>query len=1040
MKEQARRKKRIWITGLVLLALLLLVATSTVMAVDTDGITKVLKKNRDIFHTNTIVGGMLRFIGWQLITLLVWLAEHCAKLFDESFKFIDFTRYEPVEEFLDSWQPVVYALISLSILFLGLILIFWQEKKPKLMMNICLAVLIITSSGYLIDQLNGFVTDDIRSAIMNDGDTTTGSSGLIYDMVGASVYDLIYIDDKLDGGLMKMTKQNRKLYDDFTKEDLELLSINEVLKPDDVKAESKDLVSNRIYYRKDDLQLKEIYNGVAWTDLLNEYYYRYDVEWYTVIVGLVSMIIVYVCLAYKVVRILYEVVVQRLLAALYSANLTSSQKTLKILDSIKDSYITLILVMVCLKIYLLAFKMVGETGFGEFSKVMVLLFVAFAVVDGPNIIQKLTGVDAGLSSGMGKMIAGVQAMRMAAHMASRGVEAARELFPRYDKNEQVAGAVNAAAQSDLEGTKEAQGEVPPEETSSTNQDMQQKSADGSETDTPPDMQSDGEQVSDMPEAADIPESSGYAEDVSQDAFTAEADAMEGFNSGAMDDLNGLDPLSGNEGIGNGTERMNRMDQELSSQKEKRFDAGLHSSRSVEHQDLFFIYGQPLTSNALAAGNPFHFSSLQDPCGDFLGKTPCGGNVLFDEFHKSKTRRFYNSLAVGTMGSGKSTLLKKRFLTNAIKGNYVRTFDISGEFTTLTKTLGGKVLKLDGTNGILNPLEVLKAEEGEEISFTRHISKVSTIYKFLTEGSADTEEVIEFEELLRELYKTFGMELVGGKVKSQVTGLPANRYPTFSDLLAYIEGKMEEIQRKSKAYEAVELDLVKHRMAIMDKIRRVLSNITNTYGSLFDGHTSIDNILDEQIVTFDLSTIKEMKPSVFDAQIFNMISLCWDNCVTNGKLMMERLRKAKGEEGALDPEQVTKFLMIIDESHRWINTKKRHALESISIYLREARKFFGGIMLASQSIRDYVPEGSGAEEIDDLKKIFELTQYKFIFHQEADTLPLLDKVFENTLTQSQRNKIPKLEIGENILCIASDRNLEFKVHLTKEEDRIFEGGV
>lgn len=463
-------------------------------------------------------------------------------------------------------------------------------------------------------------------------------------------------------------------------------------------------------------------------------------------------------------------------------------------------------------------------------------------------------------------------------------------------------------------------------------------------------------------------------------------------------------------------------------------------KEQQSEDLFFIYGQPLTSNALAAGNPFHFSSLQDPCGDFLGKTPCGGNVLFDEFHKSKTRRFYNSLSVGTMGSGKSTLLKKRFLTNAIKGNYVRTFDISGEFTTLTKTLGGKVLKLDGTNGILNPLEVLKAEEGEEISFTRHISKVSTIYKFLTEGSADTEEIIEFEELLRELYRTFGMELIGGKVKSQVTGLPANRYPTFSDFLEYIERKMEDIQRKSKGYEAVELDLVKHRMAIMDKIRRVLSNITNTYGSLFDGHTSIDNILDEQIVTFDLSTIKEMKPSVFDAQIFNMISLCWDNCVTNGKLMMERLRKAKGEEGALDPEQVTKFLMIIDESHRWINTKKRHALESITIYLREARKFFGGIMLASQSIRDYVPEGSGAEEIDDLKKIFELTQYKFIFHQEADTLPLLDKVFESTLTQSQRNKIPKLEIGENILCIASDRNLEFKVHLTKEEDRIFEGGV
>lgn len=482
---------------------------------------------------------------------------------------------------------MVYALISLSILFLGLILIFWQEKKPKLMMNICLAVLIITSSGYLIDQLNGFVTDDIRSAIMNDGDTTTGSSGLIYDMVGASVYDLIYIDDKLDGGLMKMTKSNRKLYDDFKKEDLELLSINEVLKPDDVKAESKDLVSNRIYYRKDDLQLKEIYNGVAWTDLLNEYYYRYDVEWFTVILGLISMIVVYVCLAYKVVRILYEVVVQRLLAALYSANLSSSQKTLKVLDSIKDSYITLILVMVCLKIYLLAFKMVGETGFAEFSKVMVLLFVAFAVVDGPNIIQKLTGVDAGLSSGMGKIIAGMQASRMVSTMMSHGGHSSNLFQGAQEKSEQVVGAMNAGKQADLEGTGEAQGNVPPEEAGAGNQtDMEgsSMSEQQNEMGTPSEMESGAVETQGT---ADIPESSGYAEDVSQDAFTAEADAMEGFNSGAMDDLNGLDPLSGNEGIGNGTERMNRMDQELSSQKEKRFDAGLQSSRSVEHQGSLF---------------------------------------------------------------------------------------------------------------------------------------------------------------------------------------------------------------------------------------------------------------------------------------------------------------------------------------------------------------------------------------------------------------------------------------------------------------------
>lgn len=583
MKEQALKKRK-YLSGLVLLQLLLFMATSTVMAVDTEEVITVLKKNRDIFHTSTIPGGIFRYIGWSVMKGLVWVAEQCAKLFDESFKFIDFTRYEPVEKFLTSWKPVVFALISLSILFLGLIMIFWQEKKPKLMMNICLAVLIMTSSGYLIDQLNGFVTDDIRSAILNDGDTSTGSSGLVYDMVGNSIYDLIYIDDKLDGGLMKMTKNNRKLYDDFTKEDLELMSINEVLKPDDVKAESKDLVSNRIYYKKGNLELKEIYNGVAWTDLLNEYYYRYDVEWFTVIVGLVSLIIVYVCLAYKVVRILYEVVVQRLLAALYSANLSSGQKTLKILDSIKDSYITLILVMVCLKIYLLAFKMVGETQFAAFSKVMLLFFLALAVADGPNIIQKLTGVDAGLSSGMGKIIAGVQATRMMSTMTSHGARSLKNLF-HDEKNEPVTGkTVNAAAQSDLEGTGEAQGAVPPDETSGAGQEEQQMSADGKETGTPPDMQNETSGTSEEMETTDIPEASGYSEDSS--SLAEDVEAMEGFNSAAMDDLNGLDPLSGNRGLDNGMDRMNRMDEELSTQREKSFDSGLRS-RDVKHEGNLF---------------------------------------------------------------------------------------------------------------------------------------------------------------------------------------------------------------------------------------------------------------------------------------------------------------------------------------------------------------------------------------------------------------------------------------------------------------------
>ena len=456
------------------------------------------------------------------------------------------------------------------------------------------------------------------------------------------------------------------------------------------------------------------------------------------------------------------------------------------------------------------------------------------------------------------------------------------------------------------------------------------------------------------------------------------------------------------------------------------------SYKKQKEEMFFPKGQSLTATGVAHGDPFHFSSLDDETGEFLGTTPCGGNVLLDIFQKTSTRLYYNFLAIGEMGSGKSTLLKKQFKSNAIKGNYVRTFDISGEFTILTKTLGGKVIKLDGTEGILNPLEILKAGDDENISFTRHISKVSTFYKFLVGGSVDAEEIAEFEDVLKQLYSNFGL-WSDDRRNIQCTGLPAASYPTFTDYLNFLTESMEEMQNEK--YSHLEEQVVVKTLLLRDKIRKVIKNIVDTYGTLFDGHTSIDNILDEQIVTFDISTLKELKDEVFDAMIINIISLCWDNCVTNGKLMLNMLR-----EGKIKLWDVTRLLILIDESHRWLNAKKTHALDLVSVYLREARKYFGGIGLASQRAADYVPEGSDSDAVNKLKNIFELTQYKFVFRQSSNAKKLLYQIFDGELTGTQIEKIPKLEIGQCILLISGDKNIEFKVHLTKDEDMLFSGGL
>lgn len=450
---------------------------------------------------------------------------------------------------------------------------------------------------------------------------------------------------------------------------------------------------------------------------------------------------------------------------------------------------------------------------------------------------------------------------------------------------------------------------------------------------------------------------------------------------------------------------------------------------VQHSKPFSMKAHPLMTEQIAIGDPYCYSELIDENGDLIGFTPVGGVVVFDEFTKTAARKHYNSLVCGDMGSGKSTYLKKRFKANACKGNFIRTFDVTGEFEGLTKEFGGKIIKCNGEDGILNPLEILRAGEDEFVSYSKHIAKVSTFFKCVVPSATDS-MLISLENYLREFYKKFDLIPEEGR---QITGLPARRYPIFSDFLEFLQEEIEK-EKTRETSGAVDEALAQSKAISLSEIEEAVRTICFNYGRMFDGYTSVDNLIDEKIVTFDISDIKDLG-DIFVAQMFNMVSLCWDNAVGNGTVM-----KRMWEEGEIDIRDVSCFLILIDESHRWVNTSMPKILQLLISYLREARKYFAGITFASQSVRDYMPQGEGDKYVDLIRTLFELTQYKFMFRQDSSTLPLLNDIFSNALSFSQIDQIPYLDIGDTILSISGDRSIKFKVWLSKEyEEKLFAGG-
>ncbi|WIY58856.1 VirB4 family type IV secretion system protein [Bacillus arachidis] len=461
-------------------------------------------------------------------------------------------------------------------------------------------------------------------------------------------------------------------------------------------------------------------------------------------------------------------------------------------------------------------------------------------------------------------------------------------------------------------------------------------------------------------------------------------------------------------------------------------ASLTSSFEMQKKYINKRNGKEIPALSLAGGFPFHFTFLNDPYGIYYGTTKTKGSVIFDLFHKDKQRKSYNGVVIGKMGAGKSTLLKKIMSDNAMKGYKIRGFDITGEFEDIVREYNGKQIALDGSQGQINPLQVYKTAKTEEGSFTQHLSKLSIFYRFIAPEAKD-DEIKEYENLLRKLYVQKKLWNDEKDAINHITSLPAKAYPIFSHYIDLVQKELYE-----------DVNTGKHRANVSDsrakRLELILLNITNlvdTYGHMFNGVSTIDDFSKEQIVFFSLRHLMSLKPEIRQAQIFNVMNLMWDEMLENGMPQWKAFDRKE-----IQFEDVIRYLIIMDEAHHLINTSERsqHAVEFTTKFAREARKYFAGIVFASHSIRDFVPEDASLAAVEEIKKLFELTQYKFIMQQDSNNLDMLRRVFAGQISTSELNEIPFLPTGDVLLCISAVKNILFKVDVTEEELALFGGGA
>lgn len=444
-------------------------------------------------------------------------------------------------------------------------------------------------------------------------------------------------------------------------------------------------------------------------------------------------------------------------------------------------------------------------------------------------------------------------------------------------------------------------------------------------------------------------------------------------------------------------------------------------------------GQDMPAEILGLGFSYDQTSLDDPTGLYYGYTWTKGTVYWDMFHKTAKRLYYNVFVSGDMGSGKSTLLKKILRDNGTKGNFIRGFDKSGEFHSLTSDLDGKTINLDGSQGRINLMQVFPTvtvknddnlEVDEASSFRQHVSKLNMTYRIL-DPKAKTSVLNQFDELVYDFYEEIG--LWGEHASVNITQLQNEDYPTLGQFQAYIDGRY--IYEKDPQYKQK-----------IGEINQTIRNLITQFSDLFDGVTTIPDFHNEQIVFYDIGTLSQLKSEIFDIQIFNSLTQIWANMMWIGKREKEAFDK--GQKHWFD---LTRFVVMIDECHNLLSLKKAFTADYVVTLMSEARKFLTGIVLATQRVERMFPNSNSSDPemalaANKLNEIFGLTQYKFLFRQDQTSMKAIRTLFEDQLTSNEYSLLTKLETGSCIMAISGDQNLVMNVEVTQEELDLFEGGA
>ncbi|MDN3126028.1 hypothetical protein P0E64_12930 [Enterococcus faecalis] len=382
----------------------------------------------------------LRDISFNLLLGIKGFVDALGEGVSQMYQLMNFWDSQAVRNFIDPYRPVVISLMTLAMLWIAFRLIGDPKKdKQKIVNNILMAILMFVGLPFFMGKAGELVSAG-REGLQQPSEATL-------QIFKDNITDLYTIDKQgwqypsNDVGVNDIQKvQNLNLLDISEKVDTDL----HLFKESPLSKEGKETLTKKVLEVNGEAKLAKMKGVTKW----DETYYRYSWHPWYILLELLAYGLVLVFTIFKTAKICYEIGAMRVLS--YGVTLTdleSGQRNKTLLFKIRDSFIVLYLLSVLLNIFVLYMTAVKELSLEKPWDIIAIFAGAMAAIDGPNIVEQLFGIDAGLSS-VGRSLVGFTQSSMAATSAGKAMASGVSKSMQTAKSvggKAVRGATNAGA-------------------------------------------------------------------------------------------------------------------------------------------------------------------------------------------------------------------------------------------------------------------------------------------------------------------------------------------------------------------------------------------------------------------------------------------------------------------------------------------------------------------------------------------------------------------------------------------------------------------